>query len=439
MRRFDRRLLSFSICCKALTPSPVEPAARHAIVTRFTDLNDVYNHGRLMMNNAAFWNGKRVFITGHTGFKGGWLTLWLQRLGADVAGYALTPPTEPNLFTLADIDSAARTFIGDVRNLEQVQQAMAAHQPEIVLHLAAQPIVRRSYADPVETFTTNVVGTVNLLEAARHANSVKAVVVVTSDKCYENNEWPWGYRETEAMGGRDPYSSSKGCAELVTAAYRHSYFSAKGVPVASVRAGNVIGGGDWAADRLIPDMIKTFLNGHPVNVRNPQAIRPWQHVLDPLCGYLEIAQRLYEHGMEYADAWNFGPGEDDAKSVGWMADAVARMWGDGASWVADGGLHPHEATFLRLDSTKARTKLGWTTRLPVRAALEWTVEWYKAFQRGGNMRAVTLAQLERYEYLGHQAVIQPLRRSSDVAARRRSSFADRPASVEPIRRHAKTD
>ena len=298
--------------------------------------------------NPVFWKDKRVLITGHTGFKGSWLSLWLQSMGAKVVGYALAPPTNPSLFEVARVGLGMTSVIGDIRDLVHLQVVLTEHQPEIVIHMAAQPLVRYSYLEPVETYSTNVMGTVNLLEAVRHTKSVKAVVNVTSDKCYENREWVWGYRENEAMGGYDPYSNSKGCAELVTAAYRSSYFHPEkykehGVAIGSGRAGNVVGGGDWAEDRLIPDMMRAISQGKPVSIRNLGSIRPWQHVLEPLSGYLLLAQELYGNGPEFAEAWNFGPNEDDAKPVAWILDNLTKTWGDGATWKLDGGDHPHEA------------------------------------------------------------------------------------------------
>lgn len=309
--------------------------------------------------NAAFWHGKRVFLTGHTGFKGGWLSLWLQQLGADVTGYALDAPTSPSLFEAASVARGMRSIIGDVRDGDAVKRAMAVARPDIVIHMAAQPLVRYSYVNPVETYSTNVMGVVNLLEAVRATPGVRAVVNVTSDKCYENREWPWGYRENEAMGGYDPYSNSKGCAELVTAGYRSSFFHADkypehGVALGSGRAGNVIGGGDWALDRLIPDMLRAIGAGEPVMIRNPHAIRPWQHVLEPLSGYLTLAEKLYTEGPVHAEGWNFGPYDTDAKPVEWIVERMTQEWGAGASWTLDGQDHPHEATYLKLDCSKAR-------------------------------------------------------------------------------------
>lgn len=347
--------------------------------------------------NSTFWSGKRVFLTGHTGFKGSWLSLWLHRLGADVTGYSLAPPSEPNLFTLAGVGSAMNSVSGDVRDPDALQRAMSAQRPDIVIHMAAQSLVRLSYAEPVETYATNVMGTVNVLEAARHTDSAKAIVVVTSDKCYENREWVWGYRETEPMGGADPYSNSKGCAELVTSAYRQSFFNGKQAALASVRAGNVIGGGDWAADRLVPDVVNAFMRKSEAAIRHPQAIRPWQHVLDPLSGYLTIAQRLYEQGGEYAEGWNFGPTDIDTKPVSWVVEKLAQLWGNGARWGITGAQPLHEAQYLKLDSAKARVRLQWSSQLDVAAALAWTVEWYKAFESRADMRETTLGQLERFQ------------------------------------------
>lgn len=350
----------------------------------------------------SFWRGKRVFLTGHTGFKGSWLALWLKSLGAEVFGFSLEPPTQPNLFEAAAINQIVTTTLGDVRDLSALQQAMVEAQPDIALHLAAQSLVQYSYQHPVETYGTNVTGTVNFLEAVRHTPTIRAAVVVTSDKCYENQEWVWGYRENEAMGGRDPYSNSKGCAELVTAAYRTSYFAYEDynrhlVALASVRAGNVIGGGDWALDRLIPDMIKAFQAGQPVLIRNPHAIRPWQHVLEPLSGYLVLAQKLWEDGPEYAGGWNFGPNDEDARSVAWIVDRLTHLWGHGATWERDGRAHPHEANYLKLDCSKARAQLGWGPRLSLAETLEWVVEFYRGYYDGESARAIVEAQIQRYQ------------------------------------------
>lgn len=342
----------------------------------------------------AFWAGKRVFLTGHTGFKGAWLALWLASLGARVSCYALAPATTPSLWAMVESKAGVGSTIADLRDAAALGAALRASGAEIVFHLAAQSLVRASYEDPVGTYATNVMGTVNLLEAARRARGLRAVVNVTSDKCYENLETDRAYRETDAMGGRDPYSSSKGAAELVTAAYRASFF--QGATVASARAGNVIGGGDWAADRLVPDTVRAALAGQPVRVRNPGAVRPWQHVLEPLAGYLLLAERLYEGGAAYAEGWNFGPDESDAVTVEKVVASVVRLWGTPAGWLADAGEHPHEAHFLRLDSAKARGKLGWRPRLKLATALEWTVDWYRRQARGEDARALTLAQVDRY-------------------------------------------
>lgn len=347
--------------------------------------------------NPKFWRGKRVFLTGHTGFKGSWLSLWLQSLGAEVHGLALEPPTTPNLFTVAQVASGmASSTMGDIRDLATVQSAMQAAQPDIVIHMAAQPLVRLSYAEPVETYATNVMGTVHVLESARHTPSVKTIVVVTTDKCYENKEWAWGYRENEPMGGHDPYSNSKGCAELVTSAYRSSYFKEGGVAVASARAGNVIGGGDWAADRLVPDILRAFEQGQPVVIRNPHATRPWQHVLEPLGGYLSLAEHLYTQGTTFAEGWNFGPKDDDARPVQWIVEHMVSSWGQAASWQQDGGTHPHEANYLKLDISKAKARLGWQPRWPLATALELITTWHQAYLDKEDMQKLCLAQIQHY-------------------------------------------
>ena len=352
-----------------------------------------------------FWQDKRVFLTGHTGFKGGWLALWLKALGAKVSGYALPPASAPNLFEAARVGQALEHQIGDVRALAELRATMRACRPDVVFHLAAQSLVRQSYADPVETYATNVLGTVNLLEAVRQEPSARAVVIVTSDKCYENRERAEPYAEGEPMGGHDPYSSSKGCAEIVTAAYRASYFDPArhgehGVAVASVRAGNVIGGGDWAADRLIPDAARAADAGVAIRIRNPKAIRPWQFVLEPLHGYLLLAERLCSGGGAFAQAWNFGPADEDTRPVAEVMDRIAALWGGGLRWEPDRAGHPHEATLLRLDSRKARAELGWRPRLGLQQALQWTVQWYQAKQRGADMAQVTAGQIAAYQALG---------------------------------------
>ena len=351
----------------------------------------------------TFFHGKKVLITGHTGFKGSWLSLWLQSLGAEVIGYALAPPTIPSLFEEAKVGQGMTSVIGDIRDLQHLRSVFAEHQPEIVIHMAAQPLVRYSYIEPVETYSTNVMGTVNLLEAVRATPSVKAVVNVTTDKCYENREWAWGYRENEAMGGYDPYSSSKGCAELVTAAYRNSFFQPSTInhqpltAIASARAGNVIGGGDWAEDRLIPDIMRAIGEGRPVHIRNPHAIRPWQHVLVPLAGYLLLAQKLYEEGAAYAEGWNFGPNDEDAKPVQWIVERLTQSWGEGASWVLDAGDHPHEAHYLKLDCSKAKGRLDWHPRWHLDEALDRIVSWNKQWLAGYDVRKLTLQQIVDYQ------------------------------------------
>lgn len=350
-----------------------------------------------MGENSNFWLGKRVFLTGHTGFKGSWLSLWLQSMEAEIKGYALNPPTETNLFTVAKVGEQMESEIGDIRDLESLTKSMRAFNPDIVIHLAAQPLVRYSYQAPVETYSTNVMGTVNVLEAARKCRNLKAIVNITTDKCYENKEWLWGYREDEAMGGFDPYSSSKGCSELVTAAYRQSFFQNAGVGLASARAGNVIGGGDWSSDRLIPDILKAFENNEPVIIRNPNSIRPWQHVLEPLSGYLMLAQALYENPSDYAEGWNFGSNDDDAKTVQFIVECLAAVWGDNAHWILDAKNNPHEAHYLKLDSSKAKAHLAWQSAWRLQDALEKTVQWHQNFLSGTDMKFVSLSQIKAYQ------------------------------------------
>ena len=352
----------------------------------------------------SFWSGKRVLVTGHTGFKGAWLSLWLADLGAEITGYALAPPTEPNLFNMAKVAGRLVHIVGDVRDAAGLTAAVAAARPQIVLHLAAQSLVRASYDDPVRTYATNVMGTVNLLEAVRATDGVGAVVCVTSDKCYENQETGQAYRETDAMGGHDPYSSSKGCAELVVAAYRRSFFhpenlGQRGVGLASARAGNVIGGGDWAKDRLVPDLMRAFAAGERPMIRFPGAIRPWQHVLEPLGGYLMLAERLWRGEAALAEGWNFGPDEADARTVGAIADQLAGLWGEGAGWDVTGEPQPHEATYLRLDCRKARDILGWRPAWALDEGLARTTQWYQALSRGEDMGAVTRRQIQAHHDL----------------------------------------
>jgi len=347
------------------------------------------------------WQGRRVFLTGHTGFKGSWLALWLARLGAQIRGYALDPSTEPNLFNQASVSSVVEDVRGDVRDYAKLEASMVEFAPDVVFHLAAQPIVRRSYVDPVGTYGTNVMGTVHLMEAIRRTPSVRAAVCVTTDKCYQNQEWIWPYRETDPLGGYDPYASSKACAEIVSAAYRSSFFPTERlqehhVGLATARAGNVMGGGDWSEDRLIPDLIRGFRSNQPVLIRRPNAIRPWQHVLDPLHGYLMLAQELLAQPARFASAYNFGPSDEDIWPVERIATKLVRMWGDGASWIRDSVPSVHEDQVLRLDASKARVELGWKPRLGIEAALEWTTEWYRAWNQGDNMAEFTEKQIAEY-------------------------------------------
>lgn len=354
-----------------------------------------------------FWRNRRVLVTGHTGFKGSWLSLWLAQLGARVTGYALAPPTTPSLFEQAGVGALISSRIADIRDLAALREAVAASDPEVIFHLAAQPLVRASYAQPVETYATNVMGTVHVLEAARDARALRAIVNITTDKVYDNREWLWGYREVDRLGGRDPYSNSKACSELVTDAYRASFFPPERhaehrVAVATARAGNVIGGGDWAADRIIPDAMRAFLAGQPLVVRNPASVRPWQHVLEPLDGYLRLAERLATAGAGagFGEGWNFGPADDQVIDVGTLATKLTAAWGRGARWDAIPQTHaPHEAQLLRLDVSKARERLAWRPALSVDTALAWIVEWHQAVERGDSARAITEQQIARYRAL----------------------------------------
>jgi CDP-glucose 4,6-dehydratase len=357
-----------------------------------------------MEDMVSSWRDRRVFLTGHTGFKGGWLALWLATKGAKIRGYALDPATEPNLFTDARVSDVLDDDRGDIQDYPKLEASLVDFEPEVVFHLAAQPLLRRSYADPLGTYGTNTMGTANLLEAVRKTPSARAVVCVTTDKCYQNREWAWPYRETDPLGGHDPYSSSKAAAEIVVAAYRDSYFpvnrlSDHHVAIATARAGNVIGGGDWSEDRLVPDLIRGFAYGNPVLIRCPKAIRPWQHVLEPLQGYITLAEHLLTGRPDAASAFNFGPGEDDAWPVERIADKLAAMWGHGASWVRDNSPSVHEAHYLKLDSSKARAELGWRPRLKVETALEWTLHWYRCRNCGTDMAAETRSQIAQYEKL----------------------------------------
>ena len=364
---------------------------------------EVANRSSIAVVNPSFWNGKRVFLTGHTGFKGGWLSLWLASMGAKVTGYALAPNTTPNFFEVAKVESdLEQSHIADIRDLEKLQKAMADARPEIVIHMAAQPLVRYSYSNPVETYATNVMGTVHVLESIRALDCVRAAVIVTTDKCYENQEWAWGYRENEPMGGHDPYSNSKGCAELVTSAYRESFFSTKKyadhqVAIASARAGNVIGGGDWSEDRLIPDAIKAFESKEALMIRNPLAMRPWQHVLEPLSGYLVLAQALYQEGPKFDGGWNFGPRDEDARSVQEVINLLIKNWGSVANWTQDQSEQPHEAHSLKLDCSKARQSLHWVPRWTLEQAIENITQWQQAYQQQHNMHEMSLQQISAYQ------------------------------------------
>ncbi len=365
-----------------------------------------------MVINNSFWRDKKVFITGHTGFKGSWLSLWLQLLGAEVLGYSLPAPTEPSLYDLAMVEKGMTSIEGDIRDLEHLSQVVGDFQPEIVFHMAAQPLVRYSYANPVETYSVNVMGTVHLLEAVRQVGTVRSLVNITSDKCYENREWVWGDREQEPMGGYDPYSSSKGCAELVTAAYRNSFFPADSqTAIATARAGNVIGGGDWSDDRLIPDILRAITNKQAIIIRNPHAIRPWQHVLDPLAGYLLLAEKLYQDSdldldknsdqgnQDFRSGWNFGGSDRDTQPVAWIVATMLELWGDvGVSWECDRIPQPHEANYLKLDCSKAKAHLGWEPQLDLTTALAWVVEWTKAWDQGKDMSEFTKQQILEYRH-----------------------------------------
>ena len=357
------------------------------------------NLGRLKGKvDPSFWKGKKVFITGHTGFKGSWLSLWLKEMGAVVKGFALEPNTTPNIFMQANVAKNMESEIGDITDLNLITESIKAFNPEVLIHMAAQPLVRRSYQEPVLTYATNVMGTVNVLEAARKCTHLKAIVSVTTDKCYENKEWAWGYRENEPMGGHDPYSSSKGCAELVTSAYRNSFFNDNNSPcVASARAGNVIGGGDWSSDRLIPDILKAFEKNEPVIVRNPMATRPWQHVLEPLSGYLVLAQHLYEGGRDFAEGWNFGPKDEDCKPVSWILDKMVTHWGKGATWELDNNDNPPEAGYLKLDCSKAAIQLSWHPKWNLEYTLESIINWHQNYLSGKNIREQCLLEIVKYQ------------------------------------------
>ena len=347
-----------------------------------------------------FWKDKKVFITGHSGFKGSWLVIWLRSLGAEVFGYSDDSATAPSLSVELNVNSKIGNVAGDIRDLESLRAALASFQPQIVFHLAAQSLVRYSYDDPIETYSTNVMGTVNLLECIRSTESVRSVVVVTSDKCYENKEWVWSYREGEPMGGHDPYSNSKACAELVTSAYRKSFFSTGNHAfIATARAGNVIGGGDWAVDRLVPDIVRAVIENRPVEIRNPNSIRPWQHVMEPLSGYMMLAQGLYEGQQAWAKGWNFGPSVDDVQTVGWIVNRICTLWGGNAKWSQDDSTHPHEAKYLSLDISMAKHEMSWKPKLKLDECLKYVVDWYKSRESHENIYELTMSQIEQYKNL----------------------------------------
>lgn len=354
--------------------------------------------------NPIFWKDKNVLVTGHTGFKGSWLSLWLKSLKANVIGYSLKPPTNPSLFELANVANGIESNIGDIRNFELFQSALRNHTPEILIHMAAQSLVVRSHENPHDTYTTNVLGTLNVLEAARTSDSIKVVIIITSDKCYQNKEWVWGYREYDSLGGIDPYSNSKACAELITSAYRDSYFKDanppfKNVAVATVRAGNVIGGGDWANNRLIPDVMNSLVHNRPVIIRNPNSIRPWQFVLEPLEGYLTVAEKLWNMGRKYAEGWNFGPYENDSQSVSEIVIKLGDLWGTKVEIEELSKPHPYETNYLKLDCSKARQELNWAPKLDLATTLQWVVEWYKGYNENKNIADLTRGQIEAYQNL----------------------------------------
>ncbi len=352
---------------------------------------------RKQMVRGDFWSGKRVLVTGHTGFKGAWLCIWLRELGAVVSGFSMKPTTSPALYDLAKVGETISSHIGDIRSESAIRQAIQSAEPEIVIHMAAQPLVQASYADPVKTYATNVMGTVHVLQAAREVESVKAVINVTSDKCYENREWVWAYRESDAMGGYDPYSSSKGCAELITSAYRRSFFTDTGIALASARSGNVIGGGDWSAGRIVPDLFRAVETGNPVDIRNPKAIRPWQHVLEPLSGYLILAQKLLEDRSRYAEAWNFGPSEDSAIPVQELARRLLNLLESEAGWRSSSQASPHESQLLRLDISRARHGLGWEPLWSIDDTLEKVAEWHRGWLSNVDIESLCIRQIDAYQ------------------------------------------
>lgn len=346
-----------------------------------------------------FWAGKKVFLTGNTGFKGSWLSIWLQKLGAEVCGFSLPPNTSPSLYALTNSNSLSKDKFNDLSNVFELKNSILSAQPNIVIHLAAQSLVRASYDQPIQTFATNIMGTANLLEVLRETKSVKAALIITTDKCYENKEWIWPYRENDPLGGRDPYSGSKACAEIITSVYRNSFLKKQGIGISTARAGNVIGGGDWSEDRLIPDCIRSFKRNEKVIIRNPSATRPWQHVLDPLSGYLLLVEALYSSPDNFDDAFNFGPHAESVKSVGWIVDRLSKIWGNEAAWAVDTSSQPHEAQQLALDSSKANLLLGWQPKLSLAESLEWTMEWYIGIGNNQDPRQLVLDQIDKYTSL----------------------------------------
>lgn len=351
--------------------------------------------------NSQFWKNKTVLVTGHTGFKGSWLSIWLQKLGTNVIGYSKSIPTNPSLFELARVGDKMTSILGDVSDYQYLEKTIKEHTPEIVIHMAAQAILRESYKNPLETFMTNVIGTANILEAIRNTESVKAALNITSDKCYAIKTPPYDYSESDSMGGYDPYSSSKGCAELVTSSYRNSFFNPNdlerhGVSLASARAGNVIGGGDWGTDRLIPDIIRGLIENKTITIRHPDAVRPWQHVLDVIRGYLLLTENLYLKGPQFAEGWNFGPTNDEVKPVRWIVTKLIERWGGKANFELDSKNNPYESPYLSLNCSKAKSKLGWISKMNLDMTVDWTVEWYKQYQQKHDMREFSEEQIDRF-------------------------------------------
>jgi CDP-glucose 4,6-dehydratase len=351
--------------------------------------------------NQSFWKNKEILITGHTGFKGSWLTVWLKKLGANITGFSKSVPTNPSLFETTNIEKDIKSVVGDIQNYELLKETISKCEPEIIFHMAAQSLVIKSYSNPIETFSTNVMGTVNLLYAVKETKKPKVVINITSDKCYENNESLEGYSEDDPMGGHDPYSSSKGCAELITKSFRKSFFSSdheNNIGLASVRAGNVIGGGDWAENRLIPDIIRAIKNKENIKIRNPNALRPWQHVLDPLNGYISVAEKLWDDQTKYSEGWNFGPEKNEVKPVSWIIEKFNELWKNKINWeVSNNKLH--EANNLILNCQKAKSILGWNSKINTETALKLTIEWYRKYFDGENMRKVTEEQITKFQKL----------------------------------------